>query len=198
MRWMLLSKDMDCGRWPAPVRNATRTSADAPGFAMRRIQGMAPSLRPLWRCGSTLLLSVRRRRRAGARAVRTQENTSELYYLYQKEQHVTRKNGFLDPPKGACDGISGWRPPRRWAPNTRSSSPSTATASSRGGAMSIPVAQRQSQPRWIGETLRQSPFCRREPAEGIWPSQERAIPVAGEVPSTGSRQALHCATLHSG
>lgn len=101
MRWMLLSEDVDCTRWPAPIRHVTRASADTPGFAVRRIQGIAPYLRLVWRCGPVLLLPVRRRRHAGARAVRAQENTSELSYLYQKEHYITRKNSLLDHPEGA-------------------------------------------------------------------------------------------------
>lgn len=112
MRRMLLSRDVDCVRWPASIRNVARTSADAPGFAVGRIQGIAPYLRPVCRCGSILLLSVRRKHYAGARTVRAQENTSELSYLYQKEQDITRKNGFLGDSKEAYDKIVfTWVPP---------------------------------------------------------------------------------------
>jgi len=105
MRRMLLSRDVDCVSWPAFIRNVSRTSADAPGFAVGRIQGIAPYLRPVCRCGSILLLFLRRKHHAGARTVRAQENTSEPSYLYQKERHITRKNGFLGHPKAAYDKI---------------------------------------------------------------------------------------------
>lgn len=92
MRRMLLSKSADGAKWAGHIRNATRILTDAllcasnPGHYLMLSGGLAMRIDP------TPLDAGGRLREA--KATRTRKNTSEPFYLYQKEPSVTRKNGF--------------------------------------------------------------------------------------------------------